>query len=71
MTPTTFKTWMQVNGLSLYGTGQALGISRRQIAYYASGGKPVPLIVMLACAGYEKPTTEKSPPYGSDGDSSV
>ena len=55
MTAAQFKAWLELHGLSLAGAGRALGLSRRQIAYYKSGAKPVPLVVVLACAGYEKP----------------
>ncbi len=54
MTPFIFKAWMKRNGLSLTGAGRALGISRRQVAYYASGRKAVPLFIKLACRGYRK-----------------
>jgi hypothetical protein len=31
----------------------ALGISRRQVAYYISGDEPVPRYILLACKGWE------------------
>jgi hypothetical protein len=32
---------------------EALGLSRRQVAYYASGEHEVPRTVLLACKGWE------------------
>ena len=32
----------------------ALGVSRRMLAYYRSGAKPVPRTVALACLGWEE-----------------
>jgi len=45
--------WMHRNGLSLDGAAEALGISRRMLAYYRSGQKPVPRHIWLACVGWE------------------
>jgi hypothetical protein len=44
-------TWR--NGLSLTNAAEALGRSRRQVAYYASGEHEVPRTVLLACKGWE------------------
>jgi len=41
------------NGLSLTKAAEALGLSRRQVAYYASGEHEVPRTVLLACKGWE------------------
>jgi len=48
-----FDEWMVKNNLSLSGAAEALGISRRMIAYYHSGAKPIPKPVWLACRGFE------------------
>ncbi|MEQ6342660.1 MAG: DUF2442 domain-containing protein [Gammaproteobacteria bacterium] len=48
-----FRAWMKRNGLSLSMAAMALGLSRRMVAYYHSGTKPIPKIVRLACAGYD------------------
>lgn len=48
-----FYAWMTKNNLTLDTTAQALGMSRRMIAYYRSGAKPIPKHVWLACIGYE------------------
>jgi hypothetical protein len=48
-----FAAWRARHGLSLSEAARALGLSRRQVAYYDSGQKPVPRTVMLACRGWE------------------
>jgi hypothetical protein len=48
-----FIRWRWRNGLSLTAAAEALGLSRRQIAYYASGEREVPRYVLLACRGWE------------------
>lgn len=45
--------WMHQNGLTLDDAAQALGISRRMLAYYRSGAKPVPKSIGLAMLGWE------------------
>lgn len=48
-----FIRWRWRHGLSLSDAANALGLSRRQVAYYASGGRAVPRTVLLACKGWE------------------
>ena len=48
-----FRAWMEGHGLTLDRAADALGLSRRTIAYYLSGEQPVPKTVMLATAGYD------------------
>ncbi len=48
-----FIRWRWRNGLSLTGAAEALGLSRRQVAYYGSGEHEVPRTVLLACKGWE------------------
>jgi len=48
-----FLEWRLRHGLSLTGTAEALGLSRRMVAYYSNGEKPVPKPVLLACKGWE------------------
>jgi len=48
-----FIRWRWRHGLSLSGAAEALGISRRQVAYYATGEEPVPRYILLACKGWE------------------
>jgi hypothetical protein len=48
-----FLEWRLKNGLSLAGAAEALGLSRRMVAYYSNGEKRVPKTVLLACGGWE------------------
>ena len=48
-----FEGWLSRNGLSLTQAAQALGLSRRTIAYYKGGHQPIPKIVGLACKGWD------------------
>jgi hypothetical protein len=45
--------WMSRNHLNLDSAAQALGLSRRMLAYYRSGEREIPLMVDLACTGWE------------------
>ncbi|WP_010465910.1 MULTISPECIES: DUF2442 domain-containing protein [Acidovorax] len=45
--------WMARHGMTLDTAADALGLSRRMLAYYRSGEKPVPRTVALACLGWE------------------
>ena len=44
-----FIRWRWKRGLSLTDAAEALGLSRRQVAYYVSGEHAVPRTVLLAC----------------------
>ena len=46
--------WMHRNRLTLDTASEALGISRRMLAYYRNGEKPIPRHIWLACLGWEK-----------------
>jgi hypothetical protein len=48
-----FMRWRWRHGLSLSQAAEALDLSRRQVAYYASGERPVPRYVLLALKGWE------------------
>ncbi len=48
-----FLEWRLQHGLSLTKSAEALGLSRRMIAYYSNGEKPVPKAILLACKGWE------------------
>jgi hypothetical protein len=48
-----FIRWRWRNRLSLTAAAEGLGLSRRQVAYYASGQHEVPRTVLLACKGWE------------------
>lgn len=47
-----FNDWRMEHGLSLSAAADALGLSRRMVAYYSSGERRVPKTVLLACEGY-------------------
>lgn len=49
----TFLEWRLRHGLSLSKAAEALGLSRRMVAYYSNGEKPVPRPILLACRGWE------------------
>lgn len=48
-----FAAWRAAHGLSLAEAARTLGLSRRTVAYYDAGVKPVPRLVALALKGYE------------------
>lgn len=48
-----FLRWRWRHGLSLSEAAQALGLSRRTVAYYANATHAVPRTVLLACKGWE------------------
>ncbi|WP_322978749.1 DUF2442 domain-containing protein [Pseudomonas sp. C11] len=47
------QRWMASNNLTLDAAAQALGISRRMLAYYRSGEKDIPRTVALAMIGWD------------------
>jgi hypothetical protein len=49
--PEHFAAWMAGHGLSLNAAADALGLSRRMIAHYRTGSRPIPRVVALACEG--------------------
>lgn len=51
--PAEFNDWMKRNGLSLATAAEAIGMTRRMIAHYRTGSKPIPRHVWLACIGWE------------------
>ena len=52
-TASEFDRWMQRNGLSLATAAETLGMTRRMIAHYRTGSRPIPKVVGLACKGWE------------------
>lgn len=54
MPAAAFRDWIEGHGLTLDRAAEALGLSRRTVAYYLSGEQPVPKTVMLATEGYDK-----------------
>jgi len=53
MPAAAFRGWMEGHGLTLDRAAEALGLSRRIVAYLR-GEQPVPKAVMLATEGYDK-----------------
>ena len=54
MPASAFRAWMEGHRFTLDRAAEALGLSRRTVAYYLSGEQPVPKTVMLATEGYDK-----------------
>ena len=52
MPPALFRAWIEKHQLTQEHAAQALGLSRRMIAYYLNGEKPIPKTVWLATEGY-------------------
>lgn len=48
-----FARWMDDNKLSLNTAADALGMTRRMMAHYRTGSRPVPRYIALACKGWE------------------
>lgn len=48
-----FEAWKTRHALSLTTAAHVLGLTRRTVAAYASGARPIPKLVLLACEGYE------------------
>ena len=46
--------WMHRNKLTLDTAASALGISRRMLAYYRNGERPIPKHIWYACLGWEQ-----------------
>jgi len=53
MSAADFRGWLDRHGFTLDAGAAVLGLSRRQVAYYTSGEKPVDRTVALACRGYD------------------
>lgn len=49
----TFLEWRRAHGMSLAKAAEALGLSRRTVAYYSNGERPVPKAIQLACKGWD------------------
>ena len=54
LSPAAFRIWMESHNFTLDRAAEALGLSRRMIAYYLSGEQPVPKTVMLATEGVDR-----------------
>ena len=53
MSPDAFRHWRERRALTLDGAANALGLSRRMVAYYEQGDRPIPRVVALATRGLE------------------
>jgi DNA-binding XRE family transcriptional regulator len=53
MTADAFRSWRQRKAYTLEQAAEALGISRRMVAYYDRGDKPIPRLVALAVQALE------------------
>ena len=51
MSPDAFRHWRERKALTLDAAARALGVSRRMVAYYEQGAKPIPRVVALATRG--------------------
>ena len=48
-----FREWQDRHKLSLTNAAKMLGLSRRMVQYHATGTKPIPKTIRLACIGAE------------------
>jgi DNA-binding XRE family transcriptional regulator len=53
MTPDAFREWHKRHAYTLDQAAKALGLSRRMVAYYEQGERPIPRLVALATRGLE------------------
>jgi DNA-binding transcriptional regulator YiaG len=53
MTAEAFRRWRESRAFTLDAAARALGVSRRMLAYYEHGQKPVPRTVALATRGLD------------------
>lgn len=53
MSPEAFKHWRERKAYTLDTAARALGISRRMVAYYEQGARPIPRVVALATRGLD------------------
>jgi DNA-binding transcriptional regulator YiaG len=53
MSPDAFKNWRERKAYTLDAAARALGVSRRMVAYYEQGAKPIPRVVALAARALE------------------
>jgi len=53
MTAQAFRQWRERQSYTLDSAAKALGLSRRMIAYYETGERPIPSVVALATRALE------------------
>ncbi len=54
MSPEAFRRWRERKAYTLEKAARELGLSRRTIAYYEQGSKPIPRVVALATRALEQ-----------------
>jgi DNA-binding XRE family transcriptional regulator len=57
MTPDAFRHWRERKAYTLDEAAHALGLSRRMVAYYEKGDRPIPRVVALATRALEMAST--------------
>ena len=60
MSPDAFKHWRERKAYTLDTAAHALGLSRRMVAYYEQGAKPIPRVVALATRALDCATVDPS-----------
>jgi hypothetical protein len=53
LSPEAFRQWRERRAFTLDRAAAALGLSRRMVAYYEQGKKPIPRVVALATLGLD------------------
>lgn len=54
MSADAFRDWRERKAYTLDAAARALGVSRRMVAYYEQGAKPIPRVVALATRALER-----------------
>jgi DNA-binding XRE family transcriptional regulator len=57
MTPDSFRHWRERKAYTLDQAARALGLSRRTVAYYEKGDRPIPRVVALATRALDTAST--------------
>ena len=57
MTPDAFRHWRERKAYTLDEAARALGLSRRMVAYYEKGDRPIPRVVALATQALDMAST--------------
>src|SRR5271167_3206724 len=60
MTPDAFRHWRERKAYTLDEAARALGLSRRMVAYYEKGDRPIPRVVALATRALDLPNESRS-----------
>jgi DNA-binding transcriptional regulator YiaG len=57
MTPDAFRHWRERKAYTMDEAARALGLSRRMVAYYEKGDRPIPRVVALATRALDLAST--------------